>query len=199
MKDGIQAKIKERINSSIAIKKMLLTDQIIIEQIEVLAKDCLFALRTGGKIIFAGNGGSFADAQHLSAELTSRFIFDRAPLASLALGANNSAITAIGNDYGYDQVFSRELIGIAKPEDVFVPISTSGNSLNILQAIQVAADLGITTIALTGQSGGKLKSICRCICIPSNETALIQESHIMVGHILCGLLEELYFPDGIKK
>ena len=158
-----------------------------------MANICLSALREGGKIIFAGNGGSFADAQHLSAEFTSRFLIDRAPLASLALGTNNSAISAIGNDYGYEQVFARELSGIAKLSDVFIPISTSGNSSSIISAAKVSKDLGIATIALTGASGGQLKLMCDSICIPSTDTARIQECHIMVGHILCELVEAQYF------
>ena len=187
------SEIKTQIRASIAVKVVLLDDEKLLDQVRQLAQTCLSALRTGGKIIFAGNGGSFADAQHLSAEFTSRFLFDRAPLASLTLGTNNSAISAIGNDYGYEQVFARELSGIAKPEDVFIPISTSGNSRNILAAVALAKELGVTTMAWTGETGGQLKAMCDCICIPSHETARIQECHIMVGHILCGLIEREYF------
>lgn len=189
----MQAEIRSQIEASIAVKQSVLSDQKIVDQIEALANLCLLSLRSGGKIIFAGNGGSFADAQHLSAEFTSRFLFDRAPLASLALGTNNSAISAIGNDYGFDQVFARELSGMAKPGDVFIPISTSGNSPNILAAVAVAKQQEIATVGFTGQGGGKLQALCNCICIPSVETARIQECHIMVGHILCGLVEEEYF------
>ena len=128
----INTTITQRIQESIAVKQALLEDHALLSQIEQLAEDCLGALRQGGKVIFAGNGGSFADAQHLSAEFTSRFLFDRAPLPSLALGTNNSALSAIGNDYGFEQVYARELRGIAKPNDVFIGISTSGNSPNIL-------------------------------------------------------------------
>ena len=160
-----------------------------------MTRDCLKALRNGGKIIFAGNGGSFADAQHLSAEFISRFQFDRAPLASVALGTNSSAISAVGNDYGYEQVFARELQGLAKPGDVFVPISTSGNSPNILSAVEVARKLDITVMGFSGSNGGKLGQLCECICIPSSDTARIQESHILVGHIVCYLVESLYFSD----
>ena len=185
--------IKNQIRASVAVKVALLDDEKLLGQVRQLAQTCLSALRTGGKVIFAGNGGSFADAQHLSAEFTSRFLFDRASLASLTLGTNNSAISAIGNDYGYEQVFARELSGIAKPEDVFIPISTSGNSPNILAAVAVAKELDVTTMAWTGETGGQLKSMCDCICIPSHDTARIQECHIMVGHILCGLVERDYF------
>jgi D-sedoheptulose 7-phosphate isomerase len=162
--------------------------------IERLAQQCVDALRKGGKVIFAGNGGSFADAQHLSAEFVSRFMYDRAPLASVALGTNSSAMSAIGNDYGYEQVFSREFAAIAKPEDVFVPLSTSGNSPNVLAAVKAARELGIATVGLAGETGGKMKSLCDCICVPSGETARIQECHIMIGHILCCLVEERCFP-----
>ena len=187
------SEIKAQIRESVAVKVSLLENVILLDQIYRLSQTCLIALRAGGKIISAGNGGSFADAQHLSAEFTSRFLFDRPPLASLALATNSSAISAIGNDYGYEQVFVRELQAIAKPEDVFIPISTSGSSANIFAAVRVAINLGLTTIAWTGESGGKLKQLCDCICIPSNETARIQECHILIGHIVCGLVEAAYF------
>ena len=189
----IAAQIKTQIQASIFVKEALLEDEELLNQIERLAQLCLVTLKAGGKIIFAGNGGSFADAQHLSAEFTSRFLFDRAPLASVALATNNSAISAIGNDYGYEQVFARELQAIAKADDVFIAISTSGNSANILAAIKTALTLGVTTVAWTGQSGGKIRQLCECIRIPSSETARIQECHILIGHIVCGLVEAAYF------
>lgn len=185
--------IRSEIEASIAVKQLVLKDDLMLLQIQQLADACVNTLREGGKIIFAGNGGSFADAQHLSAEFTSRFMFDRAPLASLALGTNNSAISAIGNDYGYEQVFARELEGIARTGDIFIPISTSGNSGNILKAVGAAVAHGLKTVAWTGQSGGQLNTLCECIRVPSSETARIQESHIMIGHILCGLVESGYF------
>ena len=185
--------IEAQITDSIGTKQALLADTALLEQIAGLAQSCLKALKAGGKIIFAGNGGSFADAQHLSAEFTSRFLFDRAPLASVALGTNNSAISAIGNDYGYAQVFSRELEGIARPGDVFIAISTSGNSENIVVAVSKALTLGVATWAWTGDTGGKLKALCSCLCVPSSQTARIQESHILIGHIVCGLVEKHFF------
>lgn len=188
--------IRRQVRASIAVKQELLDNEALLGQIHQLALTCLASLRAGGKIIFAGNGGSFADAQHLSAEFTSRFLFDRAPLASIVLAANNSAISAIGNDYGYEFVFARELKALARPEDVFIAISTSGNSANILMAVKVARESGVATVAWTGESGGKLKGLCECICVPSPETARIQECHILVGHILCGLVESWYFPEG---
>ncbi len=185
--------IRDQIAASIAVKQAILADEQLIGKIEKLAAYCVQSLQTGGKVIFAGNGGSFADAQHLSAEFILRFMFDRAPLASLVLGANISAISAIGNDYGYEQVFARELKGVAKAGDVFIPISTSGNSQNILVAVEEAKLQGLVTMALTGADGGKLIALCNCLCIPSRETARIQDCHIMVGHIVCGLVEQTYF------
>lgn len=189
--------IKSQIRASISVKEALLADEKLLGQIQQLSQTCLDALRAGRKIIFAGNGGSFADAQHLSAEFTSRFLFDRAPLASVALATNNSAISAIGNDYGYEQVFARELQAIAKPEDVFIAISTSGNSANIMAAVLIAKKLDVTTIAWTGESGGQLKQVCDCICVPSAKTERIQECHILIGHIVCGLVEAAYFQKEI--
>ncbi|MBM4229339.1 MAG: D-sedoheptulose 7-phosphate isomerase [Gammaproteobacteria bacterium] len=187
--------IRDQIAASIAVKQAVLADDQLIAQIEKLAADCIQCLQSGGKVIFAGNGGSFSDAQHLSAEFVSRFMFDRAPLASLVLGANNSTISAIGNDFGYDQVFARELQGVARPGDVFIPITTSGNSRNIMIAVEQAKKQGLTTVALTGRGGGKLAPLCDCLCVPSRETARIQECHITIGHIVCGLVEKGYFSE----
>ena len=189
----MRARIAVSIGESIRVKQLVLADEKLLMQLEHLALDCIKALRAGGKIIFAGNGGSFADAQHLSAEFTSRFLVDRAPLPSLALGTNSSAMSAIGNDYGYEQVFGRELRGIAQPEDVFIGISTSGNSANILNAVEVANNLGIRSVVWTGQTGGKLVGRCECMQVPATDTARIQECHILLGHILCGLIETDYF------
>ena len=185
--------IQDEIKASIAVKEATLKDEHLLSQLSDLIDACLSSLQQGGKIIFCGNGGSFADDQHLSAEFTSRFLFDRAPLPSLALGTNNSAISAIGNDYGYEFVFSRELQSIASEKDVFVGISTSGNSPNVIAAVEVAKQMNVTTYVLTGQTGGKLKALCNCLCIPSPDTARIQECHILLGHILCGQVEKRYF------
>jgi D-sedoheptulose 7-phosphate isomerase len=190
---AIGDEIRRQIEASIAVKQALLSDQALLVQLEHLTAACLECLKAGGKVIFAGNGGSFADAQHLSAEFTSRLCFDRSPLPSLALGTNSSAMSAIGNDYGYDQVFARELEVIARREDVFIPISTSGNSPNVLEAAKVAIALEVRTVGLTGATGGQLKSFCDCICVPSAETARVQECHILLGHILCGVVEADYF------
>lgn len=189
----MNSEIKDLISASISLKQKMLEDVALHEGIERLANLCLESLRSGGKIIFAGNGGSFADSQHLSAEFVSRLQFDRAPLASVALGTNSSAITAIGNDYGFDQVFARELAAIATKKDVFIPITTSGNSPNIIKAIEVANQQGITTFGFTGLKGGKMAALCPCLFMPEERTERIQEGHILVGHILCGLVETAYF------
>ena len=194
----INTTITQRIQESIAVKQALLEDHALLSQIAQLAEDCLNALRQGGKVIFAGSGGSLADAQHLSAEFTSRFLFDRAPLPSLVLGTNNSALSAIGNDYGFEQVFARELRGIAQPHDVFIGISTSGNSPNILAAIQVAKEIPLRQMVWTGQTVGKLADQCECLRVPSTETARIQECHILVGHVLCELVEQQFFARGTR-
>ena len=193
MSADLAALIAREIEDSIAAKQKFMQDHSLVAQLVKLAQHCHDSLRAGGKVIFAGNGGSFADAQHLSAEFVSRFRFDRAPLASLALATNCSAISAIGNDYGYDQVFSRELEAVARPGDVFIPITTSGNSPNVLKAIEVARRLELRTVCLTGEIGGAAKEICECLLMPSRETARIQECHILVGHIICGLVENMYF------
>lgn len=149
------------------------------------------SLASGGCLMLAGNGGSAADAQHIAAELTGRFLKDRRALRAMALHANGSALTAIGNDYGYDEIFARELSAHARPGDVLVAISTSGNSPNILKAIQAARECGVAVIGFTGESGGKMRSLCDlCLCAPSDQTARIQEMHITIGHTLCQLLEE---------
>ncbi len=161
-----------------------------------MAQWCLDALRQGGKIIFAGNGGSFADSQHLVAEFVSRLQFDRAPLPAVALSTNSSSMSAIGNDYGYDQVFSRELRALASPKDVFVPITTSGNSASILAAVAAAKKSGVRTMGLTGESGGKLSTLCPCLRVPTGRTERIQEGHILLGHFLCALVETACFNGG---
>lgn len=149
------------------------------------------SLAAGGQLLVAGNGGSAADAQHIVAELTGRFLRDRQPLRALALHANSSALTAIGNDYGYEHVFARELVAHARPGDVLLAISTSGNSPNILRAIGAARNTKVSVIGLTGDSGGKMKDVCDlCLCAPSKSTPRIQEMHITIGHTICELLEE---------
>lgn len=149
------------------------------------------ALRNGNKVLFCGNGGSAADSQHLAAELMGRYLRDRKPLPALALTVDTSALTAIGNDYGYAEVFARQLRGIGAKGDVLVGLSTSGNSENVVKAVEAAKAMGIHTIALTGQGGGKLAAIADlCLAVPSGKTNEIQEMHIAIGHLVCGLVEE---------
>lgn len=148
-------------------------------------------LRGGGKILFCGNGGSAADSQHLAAELTGRFIHDRRPLAALALSTDTSALTCIGNDYSFDEVFARQVAGLGRPGDLLVSISTSGNSRNVIRAVEEAHKLGMQTLGLLGRDGGQLRQLCHeSIVVPSQVTARIQECHILIGHTLCGLIEQ---------
>lgn len=147
-------------------------------------------IRRGGKVMFCGNGGSAADAQHLAAELMGRYMIDRAPLPAMALSVNSSTVTAVSNDYSYDEVFERQVRGIGRAEDVLVCISTSGNSSNVLQALEAAKGMGMLTIGLTGEGGGKMAEMCDIsIQVPSASTPRIQEMHIAVGHCICELVE----------
>lgn len=187
--------ITESIQASIDTKKALLADNTLLNKIASLADRCTTALRSGGKIVFCGNGGSFADAQHLSAEFTSRFLFDRPGLPSLALGTNSSAMTAIGNDYGYENVFAREIQAIVTPKDVLIAITTSGNSGNVLKALAAAKQTNVHAVVLTGAVKGKLDDTTEMINIPSSDTARIQECHILIGHIVCGLVEAAIFKN----
>jgi len=150
------------------------------------------SMAQGGVLLVCGNGGSAADAQHIAAELTGRFLRDRKPLPALALHGNTSSLTAIGNDYGYDEVFAREVGAHGRPGDVLLAISTSGNSRNILRAIEAAREKRMAVVGLTGSDGGKLRDLCDvCLCVPSTSTPRIQECHILVGHTICELLERL--------
>ena len=186
-------RIKDEIEKSITVKSDIIKNTTLLSKIENLTNEILKSIKNGGKIIFCGNGGSFADSQHLAAEFVSRLRFDRAPLPSIALGTNSSNITAIANDYGYEEVFSREIISLGKEIDIFIPISTSGNSLNILKAIKSAKDKKIKVIGLSGKDGGEMKKMCDVLLVPSESTEKIQESHIMIGHIVCSIVEHEYF------
>lgn len=182
-------RIETLIRESIAVKTALLTDVQQIDLIQRIAASIVETLRRGNKVIFCGNGGSFADSIHLAAEFVSRFQRERGPLAGVALGTNNSTLTAIGNDYSFAEVFSREVGAIGQVGDILVAISTSGNSENILRAVQVAQEIGIQVFGMTGQNGGSLAKIAESLKIPSLKTARIQESHILAGHIICELAE----------
>ena len=193
----IRNRIAESISDSIAVKQQILDNQDFINHIEAAAEMMVAALRAGGRIHFCGNGGSAADAQHLAAELSGRFYYDRPPLNAEALHCNGSYLTAVANDYSYDEVYARLLRGTARRGDVLVGISTSGNSANILRAFEAARELGVQTIALTGESGGRMKSLADMLLnVPSNDTPRIQECHILIGHIICELVEREMFPKG---
>ena len=152
---------------------------------------CVNSLRDGGKLMLCGNGGSAADSQHLAAEFTGRFIKDRPPIAAIALSTDTSALTCIANDYSFEAIFARQVQAIGKPGDCLIAISTSGNSGNVLAAVAAAKALGITCIGLLGRDGGKLKAVCDIsIVVPSQVTARIQEAHILIGHSLCGAVEQ---------
>lgn len=186
--------IERFFNESIALKQNILNDAELMALIYRVADVCKAAVVDGKKIILAGNGGSFADAQHIAAEFTGRFLVERPSLPAIALGCNSSSMSAIGNDYGFDQTFSRELSSLGVAGDVFLPISTSGNSANILAAVDVAIQKGIHVFGLTGYTGGKMAAMCPCIQVPSGSTPRIQEVHILIGHSICGYVEHALYP-----
>ncbi|MCR4658801.1 MAG: D-sedoheptulose 7-phosphate isomerase [Bacteroidales bacterium] len=187
-------RIAQSIEQSIAAKQQILANTDMMARIEAASDMILQSLRSGGKIHFCGNGGSAADAQHLAAELSGRFYFDRPPLNAEALHCNTSYLTAVGNDYGYEHIFARLLRGTGHRGDVLVGISTSGNSANIIEAYRVCREMDIYTISLTGATGGKMREISDLLLnVPSTDTPRIQESHIMIGHIICELVESTLF------
>lgn len=187
-------KIKGIIQESIAVKTSVLNDPSLISRISTIVDLIVARFRAGKHLYFCGNGGSAADAQHLAAEFSGRFYIDREALPSEALHCNTSYLTAVANDYSYDLIYSRLIRGIGKKEDILVGMSTSGNSINILKAFETAREKGITTIGMTGQGGGKLAALSdHLIGIPSKNTPRIQEAHMLLGHIICQLVEEKYF------
>ncbi len=186
----METRIKDIIQASIDTKSKILADATLQNRVADCISLITTAFNNGNKVLFCGNGGSAADAQHLAAEFSGRFYKDRKALPSEALHCNTSYLTAVANDYSYDVIYSRLLEGIGAKGDVLVGLSTSGNSKNILNAFAVAKTMGITTIAFTGESGGKMKDACDyLINVPSSDTPRIQESHIMLGHIICELVE----------
>lgn len=188
------SKINNTIQESIAVKQAICKDEVLLQTIQAVAMAITNSLKADHKILFCGNGGSAADAQHLAAEFSGRFYKDREPLYAEALHCNTSYLTAVGNDYGYDQVYSRILRGIGKPGDVLVGISTSGNSANILEGMKVAKDKGMIVVSMTGSSGGKMKAGSDfLINVPSQDTPRIQEAHITIGHIICEIVETNLF------
>ena len=188
-------RILESIQQSIELKQKLLSNSVLISEIRKIAVACTSAYSRGNRVLFCGNGGSAADAQHLAAELSGRFYFDRAPLSSEALHTNSSFVTAVGNDYSFSDIYSRAVKASGKKGDVLIGLSTSGNSENIVLAMQAAQEMGILTVGLTGETGGKMKEHCDYLVnIPSTDTPRIQECHILVGHIICELIESALFP-----
>ena len=187
--------IKSKIEDSIIIKNKLLKNEIILSTLEQVINDIINSYKAGGKVLWCGNGGSAADAQHLAAELSGRFYYDRPPLFSEALHVNTSYTTAVANDYSYDIIYSRLVEAMGKKNDVLIGLSTSGNSQNVVKAIEKANQLGLTTVAFTGESGGQLKNISKyLINIQSTDTPRIQECHMILGHTICEIVEMKLFP-----
>jgi len=196
----MQSTIKNIIGNSISVKQEILNSTDFIKKIEAVSDLLIDTFNKGNKVWFCGNGGSAADAQHIAAELSGRFYFDRPPLPAEAMHVNSSYVTAVGNDYGYDEIYARYLRGAGSKGDVLIGISTSGNSGNILKAQKVAKEMGIKIVSLTGETGGEMKDLSEFLLnIPSTDTPRIQESHILVGHIVCEMVEESLFAEKYKK
>ncbi len=192
----MQQKVSDIIKASIGVKQAMLNDSGLLAGIEAAAQACVQTFQLGGKMLLCGNGGSAADAQHIAAELSGRFYRDRPPLYAEALHVNSSYLTAVANDYGYEESFARMLRAAGRPGDVLIAISTSGNSPNVLRAAQAAREIGMTVIGMTGAGGGRLADMSNhLLAIPSGDTPRIQECHILVGHILCELIEEEIFGE----
>lgn len=191
-----EEKIRAGLKAALAVKSRILEDPELVVLIARAAELFLTTLRAGGKILLCGNGGSAADAQHIAAELTGRYLRDRPPLDAEALHGNTSYLTAVANDYSYEEVFSRLLRARGKEGDLLVALSTSGNSPNILRALATARELGMRTLGLSGESGGQMAPLCDLLIrVPSRETPRIQEAHITIAHILCAIVEEELFPE----
>jgi D-sedoheptulose 7-phosphate isomerase len=190
----MQDKIKKIIAESVAVKQNVLQDETLLKKVDAIVTALVAGLKKGNHIYFCGNGGSAADAQHLAAEFSGRFYIDRDALPAEALHCNTSYMTAVANDYSYDVIYARLIKGIGKKDDFLIGLSTSGNSTNIVKAFEVAREKGIITIGFTGETGGKMKELSDyLINIPSKNTPRIQESHMLLGHIICELTEEQYF------
>lgn len=193
------ATIADYIRDSIAVKQKILEDPALQAAILRVVEVCLDALRNGNKILLGGNGGSAADAQHVAAEFVSRFEFDRPGLPAIALTVDTSALTAIANDYGYELLFSRQLEALARPGDVFIGITTSGNSKNILKGFEACDKLGVIKVALCGADGKVHELADHVLAVPSTHTPRIQESHLLIEHVICALIEEQLFASEYKK
>jgi D-sedoheptulose 7-phosphate isomerase len=192
--DDFEDRVRASMEASIAAKQKLLQDAGLVATLAEVSRVIVQAMSAGGKALLFGNGGSAGDAQHIAAEFVGRFAFDRPALAALALSVNTSCVTAIGNDYGFELVFSRQIEALGRPADVAIGISTSGNSANVVRGLMAAKSLGLPTVALTGCTGGKVKAAADyCLCASSNETPRIQECHILIGHIIAELVEQTIF------
>jgi D-sedoheptulose 7-phosphate isomerase len=185
---GLNA-VRDQLAEGIRLRQTVLGDELLLQRIHWLAQAVFDSLSIGGKVIFAGNGGSFADAQHLAAEFVGRFIADREPLSAACLGTNGSLTTAISNDYRFEDVFAREFKALVRPGDVFIAISTSGESGNLVQAVELAEQMGITVFGLLGKTGGQIARLVPSIVVPHTHTGHIQEMHITIGHIVCELVD----------
>ena len=191
--------ISNQVKKSYEIKQAIYESKELMTLIEEVSTRTIDIYKSGNKTLIAGNGGSAADAQHIAGEFVSKFYFDRPGLASLALTTDTSIITAIGNDYGYDKLFSRQIEANGVAGDMFIGISTSGNSANVLEALKACKEKGIITVGFTGETGGKMSELCDyCIKIPSPETPRVQEAHILIGHIICAVVEEALFGKGFN-
>ncbi len=191
--------IYNQVKKSIEVKQKLFENKDLMTLVKEVALVTTEAYRNGNKTLIAGNGGSAADAQHIAGEFVSRFYFDRPGIPSIALTTDTSIITAIGNDYGYEKLFARQIQANGVKGDVFIGISTSGNSANIIEALKECKEKEIITVGLTGEKGGKMADMCDyCIKVPSNETPRVQETHILIGHIICAVVEESIFGKGFN-
>lgn len=180
---------------SISTKQKITQDTLLLQKIETAVQKIIDCYKNKGKVLWCGNGGSAADAQHLAAELSGRFYYDRPPLFSEALHVNTSYLTAVANDYSYEEVYARLVRSMIQPQDILIGLSTSGNSKNVINALQEANKFGAYTIGFTGESGGKMKDIVQLLInVPSKDTPRIQESHMMIGHTICQLVENYLFP-----
>lgn len=195
MENNLKSYIQEQLAEASRVIAHMANDQQLHGRIQSIATACVDSIRAGGKVLVAGNGGSAADAQHIAGELVSRFAYDRPGLPAIALTTDTSIITAIGNDYGYERVFARQVQALGRAGDVLVAISTSGKSPNVLAALREARAMGIVCVGLTGADSGLMGGLCdHLLCAPSSQTPKIQEGHIVMAHIICGLIEKACFP-----
>lgn len=191
----LKMRIIQSIEQSIELKRKVLEDNNLLKIVQEIADQCIIAFKEDKKVLFCGNGGSAADAQHLAAEFSGRFYYDREPLYSEALHVNTSYLTAVANDYSYDDIYSRLIKAKGRKGDILIGISTSGNSENIIRALKTANEAGMITVGFTGETGGKMKEHCKYLLnVPSKDTPRVQEVHILLGHIICELVETALFP-----